>query len=277
MISIHDLHFSYRKKKVFSGLSLELSPGYIYGLLGKNGTGKSTLLRGIAGLLFPDKGSITVSGHTPGKRHPSFLQDVFMVPEEFYLPNVPLDYLLKHQACFYPKFSRSEFENYIKEFEIPTDNTLQHMSYGQKKKVLISFGLAANTSFLLLDEPTNGLDIMSKSQFRKVMAGALDEKKCIVISTHQVKDLENLIDRVTIIDDGSILFDQAIERIAAKLSFKISNDADEIKNSLYSESSLKGNAIVARNLEGDESKIDLELLYKAIILNRQGVQSAFNA
>jgi ABC-2 type transport system ATP-binding protein len=277
MISIHDLHFSYKKKKVFSGLSLELRPGYIYGLLGKNGTGKSTLLRGIAGLLFPDKGSIEVSGHVPGKRQPSFLQEVFMVPEEFYLPNVPLDYLLKHQARFYPKFNRSQFENYIKEFDIPVDNTLQNMSYGQKKKVLISFGLAANTSLLLLDEPTNGLDIMSKSQFRKVMAGALDEKKCIIISTHQVKDLENLIDRITIIDDGSILFDQSIEKIASKLSFKISNDAAEIKNSLYNESSLKGSAIVMRNEDGDESKIDLELLYKAIILNRQGVQSAFNA
>lgn len=277
MVSIHDLHFSYRKKKVFTGLSLELRPGYIYGLLGKNGTGKSTLLRGIAGLLFPDKGKIDVAGHTPAKRQPAFLHDVFMVPEEFYLPDVPLDYLLKHQARFYPAFSRNQFDTYIKEFDIPVDNTLQKMSYGQKKKVLISFGLAANTSLLLLDEPTNGLDIMSKSQFRKVMAGALDEKKCIIISTHQVKDLENLIDRVTIIDDGTILFDQAIERIAAKLSFKISNDADEIKTSLYNESSLKGSAIVARNVDGDESKIDLELLYKAIILNRQGVQSAFNA
>jgi len=146
MVSIHDLHFSYKRKKVFSGLSLELSPGYIYGLLGKNGTGKSTLLRGIAGLLFPDKGMIKVSGYTPGKRQPVFLEDVFMVPEEFHLPNMPLDYLLKHHAPFYPKFNKEQFNKYVQEFEIPTDNTLQNMSYGQKKKVLISFGLAANTS-----------------------------------------------------------------------------------------------------------------------------------
>ncbi|MGC4036661.1 MAG: ATP-binding cassette domain-containing protein [Chitinophagaceae bacterium] len=277
MVSIQDLHFSYKKKKVFSGLSLELRPGYIYGLLGKNGTGKSTLLRGIAGLLFPDKGMIKVAGHTPGKRQPVFLEDVFMVPEEFYMPNVPLDYLLKHQAPFYPKFSKDQFNRYISEFEIPLDNTLQNMSYGQKKKVLISFGLAANTSLLLLDEPTNGLDIMSKSQFRKVMAGALDEKKCIIISTHQVKDLENLIDRVTIIDEGSILFDQSIERIASKLSFKISHDNAEIKSSLYNESSLKGSTIVTQNMDGEESKIDLEILYKAIITNGKGIQNVFNA
>jgi ABC-2 type transport system ATP-binding protein len=277
MVSIHDLHFSYKKKKVFSGLSLELRPGYIYGLLGKNGTGKSTLLRGIAGLLFPDKGLIKVAGHTPGKRQPVFLEDVFMVPEEFHLPNVPLDYLVKHQAPFYPKFSKDQFNRYIQEFDIPTDNTLQNMSYGQKKKVLISFGLAANTSLLLLDEPTNGLDIMSKSQFRRVMAGALDEKKCIIISTHQVKDLENLIDRITIIDEGSILFDQSVEKIANKLSFKISHDNAEIKSALYNESSLKGSFIVTPNTNGEESKIDLELLYKAIITNGKGIQSVFNA
>jgi ABC-2 type transport system ATP-binding protein len=277
MVSIHDLHFSYKKKKVFSGLSLDLSPGYIYGLLGKNGTGKSTLLRGIAGLLFPDKGMIKVAGHIPGKRQPVFLEDVFMVPEEFHMPNVPLDFLVQHHAPFYPKFSKDQFNKYIQEFEIPTDNTLQNMSYGQKKKVLISFGLAANTSLLLLDEPTNGLDIMSKSQFRKVMAGALDEKKCIIISTHQVKDLENLIDRVTIIDEGSILFDQSIEKIANKLSFKISHDTAEIKSALYNESSLKGSFIVAPNMDGEESKIDLELLYKAIITNGKGIQSVFNA
>jgi ABC-2 type transport system ATP-binding protein len=277
MISVQHLHFGYPKKPVFRDLSLELQPGFIYGLLGKNGTGKSTLLRNIAGLLFPRQGSIRVMGFEPGKRLPAFLQEVFMVPEEFHMPDVPLEYLEKHYAPFYPRFSREQFRKYISEFNIPLEGSLQHMSYGQKKKVLISFGLAANTSLLLLDEPTNGLDIMSKSQFRKVMAGALDEKKCIIISTHQVKDLENLIDRITIIDEGSILFDQAIERIATKLAFKISNDTAEIKNSLYSESSLKGSAIVAVNTEGDESKIDLELLYKAIILNRQAVQSVFNA
>ena len=277
MISIKDLHFSYKKKKVFTGLSLQLNSGHIYGLLGKNGTGKSTLLRNMAGMLFPDVGSVQVNGHVPGKREPAFLNDVFMVAEEFYLPNVPIDFLLKHLAPFYPRFKREQFNRYIEEFEIPADSTLQNMSYGQKKKVLISFGLATNTSLLLLDEPTNGLDIMSKSQFRKVMAGALDEQKCIVISTHQVKDLENLIDRITIIDEGTILFDQDIEHISKKLSFRISYDPSEVKDSFYHEGSLKGSAIVTENKESEESKVDLELLYKAIVTNGQKVQAVFNA
>ena len=256
MISIKNLHFSYKRKKIFNGLTLDLQAGYIYGLLGKNGTGKSTLLRNISGHLFPDSGSITVSGETPQKREPSFLQEVFIVAEEFFLPNITPAQLVKYNAVFYPKFNHEQFSRYMNEFEIPVDNTIQHMSYGQKKKVLISFGLACNTSLLLMDEPTNGLDIMSKSQFRKVIAGALDEKKCIIISTHQVKDLENLIDRITIIDEGKILFDQTIEQITQKLQFKISFDKEEIQQALYNEDSLKGNAIISKNVNGEDTRLE---------------------
>jgi ABC-2 type transport system ATP-binding protein len=216
-------------------------------------------------------------GYHPAKRQPAFLQDIFMVPEEFYLPDMPIDHLLKYMAPFYPKFNRQQFDRYIIEFQIPQGNTMQKMSYGQKKKVLISFGLACNTSILLMDEPTNGLDIMSKSQFRKVMAGSIDESKCVVISTHQVKDLENLIDRITIIDEGQILFDQTMEAISHRLSFHISFDHDEVKQSLYHESSLRGNAVVMPNAGEEDSKIDLELLYKAIILNGKAVNAVFNA
>ncbi|MEO6315018.1 MAG: ABC transporter ATP-binding protein [Chitinophagaceae bacterium] len=275
MIDIQNLHFAYRKKPVFTGLSLQLQPGHIYGLLGKNGTGKSTLLRNIAGLLFPDQGKIEVLGFTPGRRQPAFLQEIFMVPEEFYLPDVPLWHLVEYHAPFYPRFNKAQFEQYIAAFEIPAGSTLQNMSYGQKKKVLISFGLATNAAMLLMDEPTNGLDIMSKSQFRKVMAGALDEKKCVVISTHQVKDLENLIDRITVIDEGKILFDQTVDTISRKLSFQISFDSEEVKHAIYGESSLRGSAIITANTAGEESKLDLELLYKAIILNGTAITAVF--
>jgi ABC-2 type transport system ATP-binding protein len=276
MVSIENLHFAYRRKKVFTGLNIQLQAGHIYGLLGKNGTGKTTLLHTIAGLLFPTKGKVEVSGFLPQERKPSFLQEVFMVPEEFHLPDINLEQLVKYQSPFYPKFNYEQFKKYVAEFEIPMNSPSQQMSYGQKKKALISFGLACNTSLLLMDEPTNGLDIMSKSQFRKVMAGSLDENKCVIISTHQVKDLENLIDRVTIIDEGNILFDQTTDSISTKLSFRVSFDSEEAKNALYSEPSLRGNAIVVPNSEGEESKLDLELLYKAIITNRLGIQSVFN-
>jgi ABC-2 type transport system ATP-binding protein len=277
MIDIQNLHFSYKRKKVFDSLNLQFTPGHVYGLLGRNGTGKSTLLRNIAGLLFPKKGTISVDGNTPSLRQPKFLQNIFLVPEEFYLPNISISEFLKHVAPFYSAFNYNQFEKFVKDFDIPADSTLQNMSYGQKKKVLISFALASGAKFLLMDEPTNGLDIMSKSQFRKVLAQALDDDRCIIISTHQVKDLENLIDRITIIDEGKILFDQNVEDISKKLSFRFSFDDAESKEAFYSESSLKGNVIVAPNYSGDESKIDLELLYKAIVTNGEKIKAVFKS
>ncbi|MBU7577978.1 MAG: ATP-binding cassette domain-containing protein [Flavihumibacter sp.] len=275
MISIQNIHFRYKNKPVFSGLSLDLQPGHIYGLLGKNGTGKSTLLRLINGLLFPKDGKLNVLGYTPAKRQPDFLKQVFLVPEEFYLPNISINEFLTANTGFYPLFNAEQFNSYLGEFAIPRDQHLQEMSYGQKKKLLISFGLACNTPILLMDEPTNGLDIVSKSQFRKVMAGAVSEEKCILISTHQVKDLENLIDRITIIDEGGILFDQTIGSITNRLHFKISFDSEEVRSALYKETSIKGNAIILLNDEGEEGRLDLEMLYKAIISNKEAVQKAF--
>jgi ABC-2 type transport system ATP-binding protein len=275
MVTIRDLHFSYRRKPVFTGLNLDLHPGHIYGLLGRNGTGKSTLLRNIAGFLFPVKGTIGVLGFDPARRKPAFLQQVFLVPEEFYLPPIPMRQWVKYNAPFYPKFDHDQLERIMKDFGIPSDIRLDEMSYGQQKKALISFALATNASLLLMDEPTNGLDILSKSQFRKVIAGVLDEQKCILISTHQVKDLENLIDRVTVIDDGKILFDQNMDTISRKLHFKISIDPRETRQALYAESSLKGDALVLAGGKEEESRTDLEMLYKAVVLHPERLNKLF--
>lgn len=267
MIQIQNLSFAYKKKLVLNEFTLQFEPGHVYGLLGKNGTGKSSLLRNIAGLLRPKQGSIKVNGHTPFNRLPIFLEDVFMVDEEFYLPDVPVSNFIQYYAPFYPRFDKDKFRKYISIFEIPEDHTLQNMSYGQKKKVLISFALATRARILLMDEPTNGLDIMSKSQFRKIMAEAMDDDQCIIISTHQVKDLEHLIDRITIIDEGKILFNEKMDSIARKLSFRFAYDQEDVAAAYYSESTFGGTAVVTHNTEGEESKVDLELLYKAIVTN----------
>ncbi len=276
MVTIHNLHFSYRSKPVFKGLSLHLEPGHIYGLLGRNGMGKSTLLRSIAGFLFPQQGEIGVLGHRPGRRQPAFLQRVFLLPEDFYLPPMELRRWVTLHSTFYPKFSSEQFYKAATGFELPVDGRLDEMSYGQQKKALICFALATNANVLLLDEPTNGLDIVSKGQFRKVMAGALAEDRCIIISTHQIKDLENLIDRITIIDEGKILFDQTIDAIAERLLFRLSYDPEEVARALYAESSFRGNALILPNTGGEESRPDLEMLYKAVMLHGERLNKLFS-
>lgn len=273
MIAIEDLYFSYPKTDVFEGVSLKMNKGNIYGILGKNGTGKSTLLYTIAGLLFPQKGNIQVLGFKPADREPAFLQDIFLIPEEFHLPDIAIKDLVKYHSPFYPRFSAEEFHNNLKAFEIP-DHTLLKMSYGQKKKILISFGLACNVSLLLMDEPTNGLDIISKSQFRKVLVRSLSEDKCILISSHQVQDLTNLIDHIIILDNTKVILQESMQRISQKLAFKITADSLEVGTAFYSEQVLGGNSLVTINEEGEEANINLELLYKAIMANPEAIQYA---
>jgi len=277
MVTVSNLHYNYGRKTVFKDLNLNASQGCIYGLLGKNGTGKSTFLYNLAGLLYPSKGSITVGGFKPAERRPGFLREVFVVPEEFSLPDATINNYLKYNAPFYPFFLKEKFEEYLREFDIPPGSHLQQLSYGQKKKVLISFALAANTALLLMDEPTNGLDITGKSQFKKIIASAIDERKCIFISTHQVKDLESLVDHVVIMEEGEIVLSESMATIGEKLQFKISFDAGEAAWAIYSEPFLRGHAVVTVNLDGEESKIDLELLYKATTANPKLIQSIFNS
>jgi ABC-2 type transport system ATP-binding protein len=276
MISIQDLHFNYGKQPVLKGLNLELQPGHIYGLLGSNGTGKSTLLKNLAGTLFPRKGKIDVFGFNPVERIPTYLQKIFMLPEEFYLPGFTIKRLIKGLAPFYPFFSKEDFHKYLYEFEIPIDNSIDEMSLGQKKKTLIAFGLACNTDLLLLDEPTNGLDIISKSQFRKIMATITNPSRYVIISTHQVQDLQNLIDQVIIINNGKVVFDQSMLTIAQKLSFGIAREDYEYERALYAEKKLKGSAIICANNTGEESHVDLELLYKSVFLSNEAIVSQFN-
>jgi ABC-2 type transport system ATP-binding protein len=275
MVTIQNLHFSYRRRPVFTGVDLELQPGRIYGLFGRNGTGKSTLLRNIAGFLFPQKGTVNAFGFTPGKRQPAFLEKYFHVPEDFQLPEITLALWIEYLSPFYSNFNPQQFEHYTREFAIPAFGNLRELSYGQQKKVLISLALATNVPLLLMDEPTNGLDIHSKSQFRKVIAGAIDDSKCILISTHQVKDLENLIDHVTILEEGKILFNQSMNRIAETLLFKLSFDREEPQHALYSESGLKGQALLLPNFAGEDSRPDLEILYKAVLTNGKNINALF--
>ena len=276
MISIQNLDFSFKKKKVFQDMSLYLESGQICGLFGKNGVGKTTLMYNLAGLLFPDKGKIEVMGFKPKARKTDFLREIFVIPDEVYLPDMSAEKYSKTLSVFYPKFDLEQFEKFLVGFEIEKNKKLHEMSYGQRKKVFISFALAANTSIVLMDEPTNGLDIMGKTQFKRVMAEIMNENRCIIISTHQAKDLENLIDRVIILDEKNVLFNESMEQISRRLLFRISDEKEAIDKAFYSEDSFFGNILVLPNESNTENRVDLELLYKAVISNPEKVNNWFN-
>ena len=210
MINIQNIKFAYSREVVLDGFSLQFEKGGIYGLLGKNGTGKSTLLYLMMGLLRPQKGEVTVDGINATLRRPEVLSEMFLVPEEYDLPAISLSTYVKAIKPFYPRFSEDLLKQCLANFEMNSDINLGELSMGQKKKVYMSIALASNTRYLLMDEPTNGLDILSKSQFRKVVIEGMSEDKTIIISTHQVHDVELLLDHVCIIERNKVLLNEPL-------------------------------------------------------------------
>lgn len=214
MIEFKKIQFGYGRQTLIHDLSLTLHAGHVYGLLGENGAGKTTLLKMIAGLVFPQKGAVRVLQHIPQKREPSLLSQLYFLPEDTYAPNVSARTYASTYKPFYPLFDERQFFESLHRFDVNPDQKLGKVSFGQRKKVLISFGLATNTPILLMDEPTNGLDIPSKSTFRQLVAGMATPDRCIVISTHQVRDLENLIDSVVVLHGGNIVRQENLNTIA---------------------------------------------------------------
>lgn len=266
MIDIKNLTFSYTKKhKLFDNLSQSLVKGKIYGLLGKNGTGKSTLLKLINGVLFPKEGNISVADYDSSQRNPLMLKEIFFLSENYELPALKDSQFVKAYAPFYENFDHDQFNRNVEIFEIPKNRRLDKLSLGQKKKFIIAFGIATNAKYLLLDEPTNGLDIPSKSQFRKIIASGFSEDQIVIISTHQIRDLSKLIESVIIIDDGKIIFSKDLFEVEDKLLFTKSLSEQGEGNPIYSE--LLGGAYmhIYPNQQNDPSEVELEVLFNAIL------------
>lgn len=268
MIDIKELEFGYQgsKHQVFNHFDLQLEQGRAYGLLGKNGTGKSTLLYIIAGLLSPKHGSVKVDGIESRLRDPELLKRVFIVPEEYVMPDMTFGAFRSMMRSFYPTFSDEVLGKCLADFEMPASPNLKELSMGQKKKVYMSFAIATGTSLLMMDEPTNGLDIPSKSLFRKVIANYMTDDRTLIISTHQVHDVENLLDHVVIMDQSKVLLNRSIADISEHYAFRYLAPQEMDDRVVYAEPSLQGNAsIVARGDGETETQVDLELLFNAVI------------
>lgn len=275
MIKIDNLTFYYKERKpVFENVSFEMKNG-IYGLLGENGVGKTTLLHIISGLRFPKKGSCSVLGMESALRNPDMLKQVYYLPEEFRAPSQSIKSFVKCNSVFYPKFSDEQFRAYLDDFHLDVDSNMRELSFGQKKKAFIAFAIALNTPVLLLDEPTNGLDIPSKTQFRKVMASAFDENKCVLISTHQVRDLESLIDPIIILDRNQVLLNNSVEEISRKLLFSYSSVKPA--EALFSEQTMLGYTSVLENKHNEISTLNIEALFNAVVTNKGRIKELFNS
>ena len=279
MLQVENISFSYgrRKPEVLSDFSFSLEKGRVYGLLGKNGVGKSTLLYLMCGLLTPKHGRVMYHGVGMRRRLPETLRDVFLVPEEFDLPAVSLVQFVELNSPFYPNFSKEDMMTYLHLFEMDWNIHLGGLSMGQKKKVFMSFALATHTSLLLMDEPTNGLDIMAKSQFRKFIASGMSDERTIVISTHQVRDIDNVLDHVVIMNNSRVLLDESIVRVTERLAFVESDSPALAEEALYKLPSVQGNSLLLPNREGVETKLNLELLFGAVLADPEKIKDLFHS
>lgn len=269
MVEMDAIRFGYKRRSIFEGLNLVLEPGNIYGLLGLNGAGKSTLLRLLSGLLFPDSGRVRVLGHEPRRRSPALLSRIYMLPEAFQLPDIRDRQYISRFAPFYPRFDLNYMERLLAELEVPRDAKLSGLSLGEQKKFHLAFGLACGASLLILDEPSNGLDIPSKRAFRKLVAEALTAQRAIVIATHQVKDVELLIDKVVILHNGTFICHVDLSEISARLRFTRESTRPDphAAGLLHVEPALGGHAAVWADASSGNGHPDLELFFNAVVAN----------
>ena len=278
MLQVENISFSYRrgKKEVLHDFSLSLERGRVYGLLGKNGAGKSTLLYLMSGLLTPKSGKIMYHDTDVRRRLPITLQDMFLVPEEFELPPISLVSYVELNSQVYPRFSKEDMVKYLHYFEMEQDIDLGALSMGQKKKVFMSFALATHTSLLIMDEPTNGLDMPGKSQFRKLIASGMSDDRTIIISTHQVRDIDKILDHVVIMDNSHVLLDASTANICSKFLFVESDDRELTEAAIYTLPSIQGNFLMLANTDDEASEINLELLFGAALTDPEKIKGMFH-
>lgn len=274
MIKIDNISFRYGNVPCLERISMTLEEGRIYGLLGENGVGKTTLLTLLCGLKKVQSGTIDVDGFTPYRREPAFLASQFFLPDEVAPVNSTAESFARENGVFWPDFSIDKFNGIMSIFEMDVNQKMNAMSAGQLKKTWISFALACSTRYLYLDEPTNGLDIPSKAQFRKALMSFTREDSTIVISTHQVKDLENVIDPIIILDKMDVLLNASVKEITEKLYFDYGSTPNP--ESLYSEQVPGGFIQVYPNTAGEESKINIEALFNTVHKHKDTLKGIFS-
>lgn len=274
MIEIKDLAFSYGKTPILKSITTTLEEGRIYGLLGENGVGKTTLLTLLCGLKKVCSGSITTDGENPFDRTPTLLQNQFYLPDEVLPVAMKAECFAKERGAFWPDYDHSKFLEIMKEFENDPAKKMNQMSAGQLKKTYISLALACGCKYIFMDEPTNGLDIPSKTQFRSAIMKYTSDDSTIVISTHQVRDLENIIDPIIILDRQDDLLNASVEEITSKLYFDYGTQLHP--ESLYSEQLPGGFIQVYPNSTGEDSKINVEALFNAVHKNKELIKGMFS-
>ncbi len=272
-LSLNHLSFGYSRRKppVLNDVNAKFNTGGVCGLLGPNGAGKSTLLYIMSGLLLPTSGNAAFNGTSTALRRPDVLASIYLIPEEPSLPRMSLAEYVKLYSAFYPEFSADIMADALKEFEMPEVNRLDALSMGQRKKVILSFALACRTPVLLMDEPTNGLDIPGKAAFRRLIARYASDERLILISTHQVRDLDRILDHIIIMNHNQFVLNASVADLQGALHFGYGL-REVPENAIAAIPSLYGFDTISPASDAfDETEINLEVLFDAALKHPQEI------
>ncbi len=209
MIEVSEISKSFRRKKVLNGVSFKLNKGEITALLGINGVGKSTTLKIIMGLVKQDKGKVLIDGEELTYKNLDKLAFVPDIKNTFRGMKVKESF--EYMESFYDKWDSNKAYEMLENFELNKEDKLDKLSKGSLAKVKIILGFAQNAEYILMDEPFSGIDIFTREDILKSLINYIDEERGILLTTHEILEIDGVADRVLLLNEGEIKSDFYIE------------------------------------------------------------------
>lgn len=242
IIECRDLSKSFKKTEALKNINLNIKENKIYGLIGRNGAGKTTLLHTLTGQYLKDKGEINIFGEEVFENRNVLDRICFVKDNEFPLEDYKVKDIFRFSEVFYDNWDNEFKDRLIKEFEININKKYKSLSRGMKTSVAIIIGFASRAPITIFDEPSLGLDAVMRDKFYNLLLEDYQEnKRTIILSTHLIDEISNVLEEIIIIDRGQIILNENIEELMEKAHYISGNESEilkiiENKNILYKES-----------------------------------------
>jgi ABC-2 type transport system ATP-binding protein len=215
ILHVNNLHKSFGRNHVLENFQMTIKEGQVYGLLGKNGEGKTTLIRMIMGIIPVDKGKILYRGKEIHFNKPLYKKEVGYIPEDsVFFGWMTIDELMSFNSSFYPGWNQKKTDELLSRFELEGKLKIKNLSRGMKLKLGLVVALAAEPELLILDDPTSGMDVPTRHDFLKgIIREILEQGTSILFSSHLVHELEGIIDHLGILNDGHLILEENFELV----------------------------------------------------------------
>ena len=211
MIDIINVSKKFGKNYALENVSFQIKEGKVIGVLGINGAGKSTILKSIAGVIRPDKGKILIDGE---KINSKLYNKIAFVPDaDTYFPNLTIKETFAFMKEFYKNWDEEKAYNMLKFFNLTDDKIISNLSKGNRARVKIILGFAQNAKYILLDEPFSGIDLFKREEFIKDMVEFISPEQSIIITTHEINEIEEIIEEVITLHEGKVVFNFNVEEV----------------------------------------------------------------